>query len=115
VSISFGGVARNVAECMTRLGAQPQFVSVRGDDVVWAAVVDPLIEEFCNGFAAEQIGEALANDCNSFGLACDDIMVSSSHSTAVYTALCQSSGELEMAGVSGRHGPLSCCPFMCIA
>lgn len=35
VSISFGGVARNIAECMARLGAHPLFVSVRGNDVVW--------------------------------------------------------------------------------
>ena len=30
---SFGGVGRNVADCMSRLGKAPLFVSALGDDV----------------------------------------------------------------------------------
>lgn len=30
---SFGGVGRNIADCLSRLGSNPLFVSVLGDDV----------------------------------------------------------------------------------
>jgi len=29
---SFGGVGRNIADCLSRLGAQPLFISALGDD-----------------------------------------------------------------------------------
>ena len=36
---SFGGVGRNIADCMSRLGNAPLFVSALGDDVHASALI----------------------------------------------------------------------------
>ncbi len=70
---SFGGVARNVAENMARLGIQAALASAVGDD---------------------DNGRALLDDLNRLGIDTRAVTVSGGHATAEYVAVLQPDGEL---------------------
>jgi len=71
--VSLGGVGRNIAEAIARLGGEPHLLSVVGDD-------EP----------GRQLGEA----CRSIGVGVDALLRSRRGRTATYTALLDGSGEL---------------------
>jgi pseudouridine kinase len=70
---SFGGVARNVAENVTRLGVQASLVSIVGDD---------------------DNGRALLDDLKRLGIDTRPVTISDAHATAEYVAVLQPDGEL---------------------
>ena len=70
---SFGGVARNVAENMARLGAQVSLVSILGDD---------------------ENGRDMLDDLKRLGIDTRHMAISETHSTAEYVAVLQPDGEL---------------------
>ena len=72
---SFGGVARNVAENMARLGAQVSLVSILGDD---------------------ENGREMLDDLKRLGIDTRHMASSETHSTAEYVAVLQPDGELAM-------------------
>lgn len=70
---SFGGVARNVAENVARLGVRASLVSIVGDD---------------------DNGRALLDDLERLGIDTRAVTVSDAHATAEYVAVLQPDGEL---------------------
>lgn len=60
--------------------------------------ITEIIFSFCI-LLSSQLGDALSRNFQSIGLKEEGMVVTSNHGTAVYTALCQNTGELEMAGV----------------
>jgi pseudouridine kinase len=70
---SFGGVARNVAENVARLGAQASLVSIVGDD---------------------DNGHGLLENLKSLGVDTRHVILSDAHATAEYVAVLQPDGEL---------------------
>lgn len=44
MELSYGGVARNVSECMSRLGVSPLLISVIGKDKTGNVMCDNLLE-----------------------------------------------------------------------
>ncbi|WP_262267537.1 carbohydrate kinase family protein [Microvirga yunnanensis] len=70
---SFGGVARNVAETIARLGTQAALVSIVGDD---------------------DNGHGLLEDLERLGIDTRRVTVSDAHATAEYVAVLQPDGEL---------------------
>jgi len=72
---SFGGVARNVAENVARLGARASLVSIVGDD---------------------DNGRALLADLDRLGIDTGAVTVSAAHATAEYVAVLQPDGELAL-------------------
>ncbi|WP_262031256.1 carbohydrate kinase family protein [Microvirga sp. Mcv34] len=70
---SFGGVARNVAENMARLGTQVSLASIVGDD---------------------DNGRALLGHLNHLGVDTRTVALSDTHATAEYVAVLQPDGEL---------------------
>src|SRR5512145_1054544 len=73
---SYGGVARNVAENLARLGQPVTLISAVGDD----ATGDDLIEEIAN-----------------IGVNIDHIFQSDTHPTGSYLAIVNNNGELQVA------------------
>jgi len=72
---SFGGVARNVAENMARLGAQVSLISILGYD---------------------ENGREMLDDLKRLGIDTRHMSSSETHSTAEYVAVLQPDGELAM-------------------
>lgn len=72
----WGGVARNVAEALHRLGNAPLLVSAVGEDTV---------------------GKALIQYCTDTGMSTTGIQCVSDTSSAVYTAVLSKEGELDVA------------------
>jgi pseudouridine kinase len=70
---SFGGVARNVAENIARLGAKVSLISIVGDD---------------------DNGRALLDDLKRLGIDTWPVTISDAHATAEYVAVLQPNGEL---------------------
>lgn len=73
MSVSFGGVARNIAENLSRLGVKTTILTAIGND---------------------QDGENLQKHFNEVNIESDHIYVHKSHNTASYTAILDTSGEL---------------------
>eukprot|EP00931_Biecheleriopsis_adriatica_P116168 TRINITY_DN91848_c0_g1_i1.p1 TRINITY_DN91848_c0_g1~~TRINITY_DN91848_c0_g1_i1.p1 ORF type:complete len:385 (+),score=80.14 TRINITY_DN91848_c0_g1_i1:65-1219(+) len=71
--ISHGGVGRNIAEVVTRLGRHVRLVSALGDD---------------------EPGRQLLNHCREIGIGVEDMLQVPGNRTATYTALLDGSGEL---------------------
>lgn len=76
ISISFGGVARNVAENLAHLGWPVTLLSVVG---------------------ADSIGENLLRQLNSAGVDTDFVLCSKSQPTSAYLSFLNSSGEFQFA------------------
>jgi len=70
---SFGGVARNVAENMVRLGAKVSLASILGDD---------------------ENGRSMLDDLKRLGIDTRHMAVSETHATAEYVAVLQPDGEM---------------------
>ncbi len=77
---SFGGVARNIAEALARLQAQPLLLTVLGSDA---------------------LGDALAGHCRSLGLDEAGLSRDTHAGTAVYNAMLDAKGELHAAVFDG--------------
>ncbi|GLD91838.1 hypothetical protein PINS_up000371 [Pythium insidiosum] len=71
-----GGVGRNIAECLQRLGASPTLVSSVGEDALGAILLDNM---------------------RALGMTTTGIQVSGSVATAVYSAVLDSNGDLNVA------------------
>lgn len=72
---SFGGVARNVAENIARLGAKSSLISILGQD---------------------ENGRAILADLMGLGIDTQHVAVSSDHSTAEYVAVLEPNGDLAL-------------------
>jgi pseudouridine kinase len=72
---SFGGVARNVAENIARLGAKPSLISILGQD---------------------ENGHAIRAGLMGLGIDTQHVAVSSDHATAEYVAVLEPNGELAL-------------------
>jgi pseudouridine kinase len=72
---SFGGVARNVAENIARLGVKTSLASILGKD---------------------ENGSALLDDLERLGIGTQSMVVSEKHPTAEYVAVLQPDGELAL-------------------
>jgi pseudouridine kinase len=70
---SMGGVARNVAESLARLGAATMLVSIVGDD---------------------ENGRAVLAGLNALGIAVDHVAIGREHRTAEYVAVLEPTGDL---------------------
>jgi pseudouridine kinase len=73
IRTSFGGVARNVAENLARLGQPVNLITVVGED---------------------QTGDQILQDVTEAGVNIDGVMRTSDHPTSTYIAIVNSSGEL---------------------
>lgn len=72
---SFGGVARNVAENIARLGAKPSLITILGHD---------------------ENGHAIRAGLMSLGIDTQHVAVSSDHATAEYVAVLEPNGDLAL-------------------
>ncbi len=76
VTFSSGGVARNIAENLARLGIGTCFLSCVGKD---------------------EFGEKILNDCRSSGLDISRVRISTNHPTSIYLSLHDDTGEMKLA------------------
>ena len=76
VRVSHGGVCRNIAENMARVGMNLKFISVVGDD---------------------EIGKSILQHAESMGIDMKDSLVVSGESTPTYMAIMNEDGEMESA------------------
>lgn len=81
ITHQWGGVGRNIAECMTRLSLPPLLISSVGDD---------------------ELGHAYIKWADKMGMPTQGISFSDSESTGIYSATMQADGEL-MHAVAGMH------------
>ena len=76
IRFSFGGVARNVAENLSRLGHPVKLITAVGDD---------------------QFGAQLLNQITDAGVDAEDVICSSQFSTGSYIGVIDRAGELQLA------------------
>jgi pseudouridine kinase len=76
ISMSYGGVGRNIAENLARLGAQVSFFSVVGDDFP---------------------GRAALRELSDLGIDVSGVKVSAEENTAMYVSILDLLGDLELA------------------
>lgn len=76
VRVSFGGVCRNIAENMTRVGMNTKFISIIGND---------------------EKGRAIMDHAASMGLDMTDSLIVEGESTPTYMAILNEHGEMEAA------------------
>ena len=76
ITMSYGGVGRNITENLARLGAQAGFFSVVGDDFP---------------------GRAALRELSDLGIDVSGVQVSASESTAMYVSIMDLLGDLELA------------------
>lgn len=76
VKVSLGGVGRNIAENLVRLGVKTRLISVLGDDLY---------------------GEAVLANGKALGLNMDDTLILSGEATSIYLSILDKSGDMELA------------------
>lgn len=76
VDISLGGVGRNIADNMCRLGLSTKLISAVGNDLY---------------------GNQILSECKNFGIDIDDCFVSNEVSTSIYVSILNSSNDMQLA------------------
>lgn len=76
IHFSNGGVGRNMAENLARLGCEVELITAFGEDVY---------------------GQVLKDHCNACGIAISKSKISSKHSTAIYLSINNPDGDMEWA------------------
>jgi pseudouridine kinase len=76
ITISRGGVGRNIAENLSRLGVQVEFITVLGDDVY---------------------GQEILKNCRELGMHMEHTLVAAGESTSTYLCINDERGEMEVA------------------
>lgn len=76
VDISLGGVGRNIADNICRLGVGVKLISAVGNDLY---------------------GNEILSKCKSYGIDVDDCYVSSEHSTSIYVSVLNNSKDMQVA------------------
>ena len=76
ISVSRGGVGRNIAENLCRLGVQTEFITVLGDDLY---------------------GQEIMRSCRELGMGMKHTLVSAGESTSTYLCINNEKGEMEVA------------------
>lgn len=76
VDISLGGVGRNIADNICRLGIGVKLISAVGNDLY---------------------GNEILSKCKSYGIDVDDCYVSSEHSTSIYVSILNDDNDMQLA------------------
>lgn len=76
VKVSAGGVGRNIAENLSRLGAKTKLISAFGDDLY---------------------GDKISNECRSAGIDIDNCLVLNNLSTSTYLSVLDETGDMKVA------------------
>jgi len=76
ISICFGGVARNIAHTLRRLGCKVRFQTAFGDDL---------------------FGKACSEDCEKLGIDISDSVIAKKRQSSMYLAILSNNGEMNCA------------------
>ena len=76
VDISLGGVGRNIADNICRLGLGTKLISAIGNDLY---------------------GNKILSECKSYGIDVDDCYISNEHSTSIYVSILNGSNDMQVA------------------
>ena len=76
VDISLGGVGRNIADNICRLGVGTKLISAVGNDLY---------------------GNQILSECKSYGIDVDDCYISNEHSTSIYVSILNDSNDMQVA------------------
>ncbi|RDY26179.1 winged helix-turn-helix transcriptional regulator [Romboutsia weinsteinii] len=76
VDISLGGVGRNIADNISRLGIKTKLISAIGNDLY---------------------GNKILSECRKFGMDVDDCFISNEHSTSIYVSILNGDNDMQVA------------------
>ncbi|RDY23003.1 winged helix-turn-helix transcriptional regulator [Romboutsia maritimum] len=76
VDISLGGVGRNIADNIRRLGVSTKLISAVGNDLY---------------------GNQILSECKSYGIDVDDCYISNEYSTSIYVSILNNSSDMHVA------------------
>lgn len=76
ISVSFGGVGRNIAQILALLGSRPQFVTC---------------------FSTDHYGVMLKNDCEALGMDCSKAVTADGVPSSIYLAILDCDHDMRMA------------------
>lgn len=76
VDISLGGVGRNIADNICRLGVSTKLISAVGNDLY---------------------GNQILSECKSYGIDVEDFYISNEHSTSIYVSVLNDANDMQIA------------------
>lgn len=76
ISMSMGGVARNISENLARLGVSTKLLTALGDDIY---------------------GKKILRECKELGIDLDTSIISSSETTSIYLSILDEHGDMQLA------------------